>query len=68
MGRRSLPDRTRANWRVGNDTPIVLNAIAINLGFSHGDGGAVGKMLDAIASGEYLVVRKKAVPNNSNVV
>ena len=58
MGRRSLPDRTRGNWRVGSLTPDKLNEIALMLGFSHGEGGAVGKMLDAIAAGDYLVIPK----------
>ena len=62
MGRRSRPNQKRASWRVGEETPERLSDIALMLGFVHGNGGAVGKMLDAIASGEYLIIPKTTQP------
>jgi hypothetical protein len=58
MGRKAIEGRVRGNWRVNKNTPDELSKIATMLGFLHGNGGATGKMLDAIASGDYVIVPK----------
>lgn len=67
MGRRALEGRVRANWRVDAQTPAELNVIAVTLGFPHGEGGAVGKMLDAVASGDYLIVPRSSLEKKSRL-
>jgi ERCC4-type nuclease len=65
MGRRAIEGRVRGNWRVNESTPNELSKIATMLGFLHGRGGATGKMLDAIASGDYVIVPKSVIERKS---
>lgn len=43
--------------RVESDTPEAIRAIALNLGYVYGGKGSVGKLLDAIADGEVVLVQ-----------
>lgn len=58
MGRKVAEGRIRGNWRVDKETPSGLSEIAMMLGFTYGGSGAVGKLLDAIAVGDYLIIPK----------
>lgn len=55
MGRKKL-DRDSLHARVAPDTPDKLKQIAFNLGFIYGDEGSTGQLLDAIASGEVVLI------------
>ncbi len=56
-GRKKL-DRTNLHARVAPSTPETIKAIALAFGFEHGGEGSTGKLMDAIASGEVLLVQK----------
>lgn len=55
MGRKKL-DRDSLHARVAPDTSDRLKQIAFNLGFVYGDEGSTGQLLDAIASGEVVLI------------
>lgn len=55
MGRKKL-DRDSLHARVAPDTPDKLKQIAFNLGFVYSDEGSTGQLLDAIASGEVVLI------------
>lgn len=54
-GRKKL-DRTSLHARVAPVTPEKLKEIAEKLGYIHGNEGSTGKLLDAIASGEIILI------------
>ncbi|MEW6495317.1 MAG: hypothetical protein AB1589_22795 [Cyanobacteriota bacterium] len=47
------------NVRVEQGTPDWWNQEAARNGYLYGDGGNPGKFLDAIAIGEYVVVKRE---------
>jgi hypothetical protein len=61
VGRKKL-GRTSLRARVAPGTPEAIKALALALGFEYGHDGAIGQLFDAIASGEVLLVQKKAKP------
>jgi len=58
--------RTALGARVSAATPDKLKALAEALGYLYGGGGSVGKLLDAIASGEVLLVQVKKDAESSD--
>jgi hypothetical protein len=52
---RPKEDKTTVNYRVKPNTPDRLNKIAACLGYTYGQGGAIGKLLDDIAEGRLKV-------------
>ena len=48
--------RKTINIRVNESTPAAINAEAAKNGFLYGGYGSTGKLLDAIACGEFVVV------------
>jgi hypothetical protein len=62
MGREKL-DRVQKHFRVDRNTPEKLSQIAIGLGFKYGKGGAIGEMLDAIATGKLVLMPPKKSPS-----
>ncbi len=58
MPRKKL-NKVSAHFRIDEETPSELSRIAVTLGYIYGSGGAVGEMLDAIASGELLIIPKE---------
>ena len=59
MARHKKLDRTRMLARVDSSTPERLKAMAEALGYLYDDEGSTGKLLDAIATGEVLIVSTK---------
>jgi hypothetical protein len=57
MGRKKQ-DRRPFTVRVANNTPQKLKEIAALLGFEHGGGGKTGGLLDAIADGDIILLKK----------
>jgi hypothetical protein len=51
--------RCTANYKVAASTKAKLSQLAIQFGFVYGRGGWVGKLLDAIASGDIVLVRSQ---------
>lgn len=47
---------TFKGWRVRKGTGEALSQIAFNFGFRYSDRGSVGKLLDAIADGSFILV------------
>ncbi|MFB2893208.1 hypothetical protein ACE1CI_09875 [Aerosakkonemataceae cyanobacterium BLCC-F50] len=43
--------------RVDIDTPAKIKEIALKLGCVYGDDGSTGKLLDAVARGEIILIR-----------
>lgn len=58
MPRKKL-NKVSSHFRVDERTPDELSRIAVTLGYIYGSGGAVGEMLDAIASGNLIVIPKE---------
>lgn len=58
MGRKKL-NRKNLHARVAPETNERLKDIAYKLGYIYDDTGATGQLLDAIASGEVLLVGTK---------
>ena len=56
---RKSEGRTQENIRMGDGTLARLKAIAKSLGYIYANDGQVGALLDAIASGELLIVKPK---------
>lgn len=54
-GRKKL-DRKQMQARVANDTPEKLHEIAASMGYTHGQGAAIGTFLDAIAERRLVVI------------
>jgi hypothetical protein len=54
-GRKKL-DRTNLHARVAPGTGDKLKEIAKSLGYIHGDEGSTGQLLDAVASGEIILI------------
>ncbi|MBW4680555.1 MAG: hypothetical protein KME19_10605 [Microcoleus vaginatus WJT46-NPBG5] len=52
-------ERTVIMARVAPETPSALRREAIKLGFIHGKGAALGKLLDAWAGGEFVLIRRE---------
>jgi hypothetical protein len=61
-GRKKL-DRTNLHARVAPETGEKLKQIAQALGYIHGGEGSTGQLLDAIASGEIILIATKKSPN-----
>lgn len=59
MPRSKKLDRTRMLARVASDTPEKMKNIAQALGYVYDEEGSAGKLLDAIACGEVLLVCTK---------
>lgn len=59
-GRKKL-DRTNLHARVAPETPERLKNIALALGYLYNDEGSTGQLLDAIASGEVVLVSTKNI-------
>jgi len=57
-GRKKL-DRTNIHARVDPRTADKLKEIAQKLGYIYNDEGSTGQMLDAIASGEIILISTK---------
>lgn len=57
MPRKKL-NRVNLHSRVSPETPQKLKGIAKAMGFVWGNKGETGKLLDAIANGEILIVPK----------
>ncbi|GAX46248.1 hypothetical protein NIES4075_72690 [Tolypothrix sp. NIES-4075] len=57
-GRKKL-DRTNLHARVAPETGGKLKEIAQALGYIHGESGSTGQLLDAIASGELILIATK---------
>ena len=57
-GRKKL-DRTNLHARVDPRTADKLKEIAQKLGYIYNDEGSTGQMLDAIASGEIILISIK---------
>ena len=55
VGRKKL-DRTNLHARVGQQTGEKLKQIACVLGYAYDDKGSTGKLLDAIANGELVLI------------
>lgn len=60
MARHKKPDRIRMLARVDVNTPERLKAIAQALGYLYDKEGSTGQLLDAIATGEVLIVSTKS--------
>lgn len=58
-GRKPL-DKTALHARVEHTTPTALREQAMKLGYTYGNSGATGEMLDAIAEGRLVVVPQDA--------
>lgn len=58
MPRKPKLDSDRINVRVRQGTKEFLSTEAIKHGFTYGTSGNTGAFLDAIASGEFLIVRR----------
>lgn len=58
MGRKKL-NRTIMTSRVDTKTPETIKEIAQVLGYIYDDEGSSGKLLDAIASGELILIKNK---------
>lgn len=56
MGRRKTEDRIPQSYRLAAASPEKLHQIALSLGYRWGKAGAVGKLLDAIANGEIILI------------
>ena len=56
-GRKKL-DKKRVQARITPGTDKRLQELAVKLGYVYGKGGAIGEMLDAIASEDLVLVRK----------
>jgi hypothetical protein len=59
MGRKKL-NRSIVNVRTAPDTADKLKTIAYKLGYIYDGEGATGQLLDAIASGEILLMPQRA--------
>mgnify|MGYP000424460466 CR=1 FL=1 len=59
MPRSKKLDRTRMLARVASDTPEKMKRIAQALGYVYDQEGSAGQLLDAIASGEVIIVSTK---------
>jgi hypothetical protein len=55
---RRKENRTTIKPRVDTDTPLALANIAQTLGYTYNSRPSVSKLLDAIAKGEVLVLKK----------
>lgn len=51
--------RVMRGWRICPMTAKVLQSVAFNWGYRYGGKGSVGQLLDAIATGEVLLLRGK---------
>ncbi|MBW4506375.1 MAG: hypothetical protein KME64_07690 [Scytonematopsis contorta HA4267-MV1] len=60
-GRKKL-NRALFGARVADDTPDKIKEIAIKLGYLYNGEGSPGQLLDAIASGDIILIQRK---NNS---
>jgi hypothetical protein len=58
VGRKKL-DRTNLHARVAPGAGDKLKEIAQTLGYIHGGSGSTGQLLDAIASGELILIATK---------
>jgi hypothetical protein len=58
VGRKKL-ERTNLHARVAPGTGDKLKEIAQILGFTHGNEGSTGQLLDAIADGELILIATK---------
>jgi hypothetical protein len=54
-GRKPL-NRTGFHVRVDPQTPLLLSKKAQNMGYTYGEGGATGELLDAIAEEKLVLV------------
>lgn len=57
MPRKKL-DRTTILARVAAETPDKVKEIAASLGYIYDGQGSAGQMLDAIASGELVLIQR----------
>ncbi|BAZ17051.1 hypothetical protein NIES4071_89290 [Calothrix sp. NIES-4071] len=57
MGRKKL-ERTTMLARVASSTPEKVKEIAAKLGYIYGEEGSAGQLLDAVASGELILVQR----------
>ncbi|MDF5724505.1 MAG: hypothetical protein PUP91_29400 [Rhizonema sp. PD37] len=66
-GRKKL-DRTNLHARVAPGTGDKLKEIAQILGYIYDNEGSTGQLLDAIASGELILIatKKREIPNISS--
>ena len=51
--------------RVDSQTPEKIKALAFALGYSYDNEGSPGKFLDAIASGELVVLKASKISTHS---
>lgn len=58
MGRIAL-NKVKMGPRVNADTPDKIKEVAATLGYTFGGDGAVGELLDAIASGDIILISRK---------
>jgi hypothetical protein len=63
VGRKKL-DRTNIHARVDPKTAHKLKEIAQKLGYTYDSEGSTGQLLDAIASGELILISTKATPKS----
>lgn len=57
-GRKKL-DRVSLHARVAPGTGDKLKEVAYKLGYSYNNEGSTGQLLDAIASGELILIKSK---------
>lgn len=62
-GRKKL-DRTNLHARVAQGTGDKLKEIAYKLGYVYDEEGSTGQLLDAIASGEIILIATKKSENS----
>lgn len=55
VGRKKL-NRESLHARVASDTADKLKQVALRLGYVYNDEGSTGQLLDAIASGEVILI------------
>jgi len=54
---RHKENKKTLNIRVDESTPQKLKELALSLGYNYGGKGHTGAFLDAIASGEFILVK-----------
>lgn len=66
MPRKPKVDSDTLNVRIRQGTKEFLSLEAIRHGFLYGNSGNTGAFLDAIASGEFIIVRRSHLKKKSS--
>ena len=61
---RPKEDRVQIKARVDAATPDKVMALAAALGYTYAGAGSLGKLLDAIAEGEIVMVKAQKITAN----